>query len=78
MLEELNISMTIDVKNKMLYIEEENSSGAEYKYNNVKDLEDRIEFYLEHYYLKEIEYENNKEKINNTLNNELEDEEEII
>ena len=78
MLEELNISMTIDVKNKMLYIGEENSSGAEYKYNNVKDLEDRIEFYLEHYYLKEIEYENNKEKINNTLNNELEDEEEII
>lgn len=74
LLEELNIAMTIDVKNKILYIGEENSSGVKYKYNNVKDLEDKIKFYLEYYYLQEIEYGNDKKGINN----ELEDEEEIL
>ncbi len=78
MMEELNISMTIDVVNKMLYIGEESSSGAEYKYKDIKDLENKIEFYLENYYSKEIEHENDKKKINNSLDNELEDEDEII
>ena len=38
MLEELNISMSIDVVKKILYIGEESSSGAEYKYKDIKDL----------------------------------------
>ena len=42
MLEELNISMSIDVVKKILYIGEESSSGAEYKYKDIKDLEDKI------------------------------------
>ncbi len=54
MLEELNISITIDTKNKILYIAEENSSGAEYKYNNIQDLTNKVKFYLENYYSKEF------------------------
>ena len=55
MLEELNISMSIDVVKKILYIGEESSSGAEYKYKDIKDLKDKIGFYLENYYSKEFE-----------------------
>lgn len=54
MLEELNISITIDIKNKILYIGEESSSGAEYKYRDIKDLANQIEFYLENYYSDEL------------------------
>lgn len=72
MLEELNISMTIDVVNKILYIGEESSSGAEYNYKDIKDLEDKIGFYLENYYSNEIENQND-----NNLE-ELEDDEETI
>lgn len=50
MLEELNISMTIDIKNKILYIGEESSSGAVYQYKDIKDLSNQIKFYLENYY----------------------------
>ena len=67
MLEELNISMSIDVVKKILYIGEESSSGAEYKYKDIKDLEDKIGFYLENYYLEEIESENNKITQDNNL-----------
>lgn len=55
MLEMLNISMEIDLKNKMLYIMEENSSGAKYKFEDIKDLSNKIKFYLENYYTKEVE-----------------------
>lgn len=55
MLEELNISMTIDVKSKTLYIGEEDSSGAVYKYDKIEDLTEQIKNYLENYYTKEIE-----------------------
>ena len=55
MLEELNISITIDTKNKILYIAEENSSGAEYEYNNIQYLTNKVKFYLENYYSKEFE-----------------------
>ena len=55
MLRELNITMTIDTEEKMLYIGEENSSGAKYPYNNIDELMNQIRFYLENYYLKEIE-----------------------
>lgn len=77
MLEELNISMSIDVVKKILYIEEESSSGAEYKYKDIKDLKDKIGFYLENYYLEEIESENNKITQDNNLE-ELDDDEETI
>lgn len=77
MLEELNISMSIDVVKKILYIEEESSSGAEYKYKDIKDLKDKIGFYLENYYLEEIESENNKIIQDNNLE-ELDDDEETI
>ena len=40
--------------NKILYIAEENSSGAEYKYNNIQDLTNKVKFYLENYYSKEF------------------------
>lgn len=77
MLEELNISMTIDIKNKTLYIGEESSSGAEYKYKDIKDLEDKIEIYLENYYSNEIENQNDK-KVKDKELDELYDEEETI
>lgn len=56
-MKELNISMSIDLENKSLYISEESSSGAEYGYKDVKDLSQKIEFYLENYYGKEIDKE---------------------
>lgn len=55
MLKELNISISIDVKNKTLYIGEENSSGAIYKYDNIENLSEKIKIYLENYYTKDIE-----------------------
>lgn len=55
MQEELNISMTIDVKSKTLYIGKEDSSGVVYKYDNIEDLTEQIKNYLEVYYTKEIE-----------------------
>lgn len=67
MLEELNISMNINIREKTLYIGEESSSGAVYEYKDVKDLAKKIEFYLGNYYGKEIEkYEdlfNTKEEV---------------
>ncbi len=48
--EELNINMQIDLNQKKLYIGEEDASGAEYNYNNINDLADKIKFYLENYY----------------------------
>lgn len=67
MLKELNIAMTIDIENKTLYIGEETSSGAKYKYNNIKDLAEQIKFYLENYYSNELKYENDNQKENNDI-----------
>lgn len=55
MVEELNITMDINLKSKTLYIGEEGSSGAVYGYNNIEDLSKQIKCYLENYYTKEIE-----------------------
>lgn len=55
MVEELNITMDIDLKSKTLYIGEESSSGAVYGYDNIDDLSKQIKCYLENYYAKEIE-----------------------
>ncbi len=48
--EELNINIQIDIKEKKLYIAEEESSGAKYDYRNINDLADKIKFYLKSYY----------------------------
>lgn len=53
--EEINISVEIYPKEKVVYIAEECSSGAKYKFKNVKDLAEKIHFYLDSYYKKEIE-----------------------
>lgn len=48
--EELNINIEIDLKEKKLYIAEEEASGAEYDYKNINELADKIKFYLKNYY----------------------------
>ena len=52
---ELNISRQIDLKEKIVYIAEECSSGAKYEYKNVDDLAKNIKFYLKEYYGKIID-----------------------
>ena len=54
-MEELKLNMEIDLKNRKLYIGEETGAGAEYNYNNINDLADKIKFYLVNYYSDEIE-----------------------
>lgn len=63
MVEELDITMNIDLKSKTLYIGEESGSGAVYKYDNIEDLSKQIKFYLENYYSKEIEVDGELLKI---------------
>ncbi len=63
MIEELNITMNINLKSKTLYIGEEDSSGAVYRYDNIDDLSKQIKFYLENYYTKEIEVDGELLKI---------------
>lgn len=48
--ENLIITVDIDLKDKNLFIAEENSSGAKYDYTNIDDLTDKIKLYLENYY----------------------------
>lgn len=53
--EELNLTMSIDVKNKNVWLGEESGTGAEYDYKNIKDLVKKIKFYLVNYYKDQIE-----------------------
>ena len=41
-MEELKLTLEIDLKNKKIYIGEETGTGAEYKYANINDLADKI------------------------------------
>lgn len=49
-MENLIITVDIDLKDKNVFIAEENSSGAKYDYTNIDDLTDKIKLYLENYY----------------------------
>lgn len=49
-MENLIITVDIDLKDKNVFIAEENSSGAKYDYTNIDDLTDKIKFYLTNYY----------------------------
>ena len=53
--DELDITIQIFPKEKEIYIAEESSSGASYEFNNIKDLAEKIQFYLENYYREAIE-----------------------
>lgn len=53
--EEINITVQIYPKEKVVYISEESSSGAKYEFQNIKDLAENIQFYLENYYEEQIE-----------------------
>ncbi len=48
--ENLIITVDIDLKDKNVFISEENSSGAKYDYTNIDDLTDKIKLYLKNYY----------------------------
>lgn len=63
--EELIITLEIFPKEKELYIAEESSSGASYGFNNIKELADKIQFYLENYCKEKIE--GKKEEINEEI-----------
>ncbi len=52
---ELKITIEIFPKENKIYIAEESSSGAGYRFNNVKELAEKIYFYLDNYYKEEIE-----------------------
>lgn len=51
----LNITIQIFPKEKEIYIAKESSSGASYEFNNIKDLAEKVQFYLENYYREAIE-----------------------
>lgn len=53
--DELNITVQIFPKEKVIYIAEESSSGASYEFNDIKELTEKIHFYLDNYYKEEIE-----------------------
>lgn len=53
--DELKISLEIYPKEKEVYIAEESSSGASYEFSNIKELSEKIQFYLENYYREAIE-----------------------
>ncbi len=53
--DELNITVQIFPKEKVIYIAEESSSGASYEFNDIKELAEKIHFYLDNYYKEEIE-----------------------
>ena len=53
--DELNITIQIFPKGKEIYIAEESSSGANYDFNNIKELAEKVQFYLENYYREAIE-----------------------
>ena len=49
-MENLIITIDIDLKDKNVFIAEETSSGAKYDYTIIDDLTDKIKLYLENYY----------------------------
>lgn len=53
--DELNITVQIFPKEKVIYIAEESSSGASYEFSDIKELAEKIHFYLDNYYKEEIE-----------------------
>ena len=53
--DEINITVQIFPKEKEIYIAEESASGASYDFNNIKDLAEKVQFYLENYYREAIE-----------------------
>ncbi len=55
MYNELNLSVDIDIKDKKIYISEENGSGTEYNYENINDISEIMKSYLEDYHYKDIE-----------------------
>ena len=60
--DEIRISVEIFPKEKVVYLAEESSSGAEYKFNDINELVEKIHFYLDNYYKDQIE--GTKEEIN--------------
>lgn len=48
--ENLIITVDIDLKDKNVFIAEENSSGAKYDCTNIDNLADKIKLYLLNYY----------------------------
>ena len=63
--DELNITIQIFPKEKEIYIAEESSSGANYDFNNIKELAEKVQFYLENYCEEKIE--GKKEEINEEI-----------
>lgn len=59
--EELNITIQILPKEKEIFIAEECSSGASYKFSNINEIAEKVQFYLENYYKREIEGTEEKE-----------------
>lgn len=54
MSKELNFNIEIDAEEKVIYISEECSSGAKYKYENISYIGEKIKLYLSNYYSDEI------------------------
>lgn len=62
--EEIELLVSIDTKEKSVYIGNETTgAGAEYYYKNVKDLGKQITFYLETYYGNELKRNKTKNDI---------------
>lgn len=53
--DELRISLEIFPKEKEVYIATESSSGASYEFSDIKELSEKVHFYLENYYREAIE-----------------------
>ena len=53
--DEIKISVEIFPKEKEVYIATESSSGASYDFNNIQELAEKLQFYLENYYKEAIE-----------------------
>lgn len=61
--DEIKISLEIFPKEKEVYIAEESSSGASYNFNNIQELAEKIQFYLENYYKEAIEGTKEKQEL---------------
>lgn len=60
--EELNFNFSIYPEEKVIYISEDSGSGAEYEYENIDDIGEKVKFYLENYYQEKIEKTEDKGK----------------
>lgn len=58
---ELNFNFSIYPEEKVIYISEESGSGAEYEYENINDIGEKIKFYLDNYYQEQIQNTEEKE-----------------